>query len=71
MLHDIALYRIVYLRLEVLFEPNTGFKIKVIGRFVEQQHGRLNEKRSSKRETHAPASREAAHLYATNKHTGT
>ena len=52
----------VILLLQVLLQPDTSLQIQVIGRFIQQQHRRLDEQRTRQRKPHTPTSRETLHL---------
>src|SRR5439155_17966418 len=43
---------------EERFEPAERLEVEMVGRLVEEQQGRTQEKESRKRRTHAPAARE-------------
>ena len=43
---------------QIVFKPDGGFKIKVVGRLIKQQQIRAQEKRCGKGHTHTPAARE-------------
>lgn len=43
---------------EVVFQPDDGLHIQVVGWFVEQEERRLDEERSRQRNSHTPTTRE-------------
>mmetsp|Transcript_21072 Transcript_21072/g.54771 ORF Transcript_21072/g.54771 Transcript_21072/m.54771 type:complete len:205 (+) Transcript_21072:1499-2113(+) len=47
---------------QVLLEPHTGFKVKMVGRLIQQKQRRVNEKSFGKRNTHSPTTRKVSCL---------